>query len=80
MSRLFGMRPFRGISFRISVTSWLVTLLALALYLAVNLPQQKRDLQEALRSKAQGVSSSLQDVTAGAAFSEDYSTVVEHCI
>jgi signal transduction histidine kinase len=73
-------RPFRGISFRITVTSWLVTLLALALYLAVNLPQQKRDLQEALRSKAQGVSSSLQDVTAGAAFSEDYSTVVEHCI
>ena len=46
----------------------------------VNLPQQKKDLLEALKSKAQGVSSSLQDVTAGAAMSEDYSTVVDHCV
>ena len=73
-------RFFHGISFRISTTCWLVTLLALALYVVVNLPQQKKDLLDALRSKAQGLSSSLQDVTAGAALSEDYSTVVEHCV
>ncbi len=73
-------RFFHSISFRFSATCWAVTLMALALYLAVNLPQQKKDLLEALRSKAQGLSSSLQDVTAGAAVSEDYSTVVEHCI
>jgi signal transduction histidine kinase len=59
---------------------WLVTLLTLALYVTVNLPQQKKDLLEALKSKAQGVSSSLQDVTAGAAMSEDYTTVVDHCV
>jgi GAF domain-containing protein/HAMP domain-containing protein len=59
---------------------WLVTLLTLALYVTVNLPQEKRDLLDALKSKAQGVSSSLQDVTAGAAMSEDYSTVVDHCV
>lgn len=69
----------RGISIRISVTCWLVTLLTLALYVGLNLPQQKQDLLDALRSKARGVSSSLQDVTAGAAMSEDYSTVVDHC-
>ncbi len=73
-------RVFRTIGFRISATCWLVTLLTLAIYVAVNLPQQKKDLLEALRSKAQGVSSSLQDVTAGAAMSEDYSTVVDHCV
>jgi signal transduction histidine kinase len=57
-----------------------VTLLTLALYVTLSLPQQKKDLLDALKSKAQGVSSSLQDVTAGAAMSEDYSTVVDHCI
>ncbi|MCC6590674.1 MAG: HAMP domain-containing protein [Bryobacterales bacterium] len=72
-------RLFSGISVRISFTCWLVTLLTLALYAGLNLPQQKQDLLDALRSKARGVSSSLQDVTAGAAMSEDYSTVVDHC-
>ena len=75
--------PFRllkSISVRIFVTCWLVTLLTLGIYVAGNLPQQKRDLLDALRSKAQGVASSLQDVTAGAALSEDYSTVVDHCV
>jgi len=55
-------------------------LLTLALYVTVNLPQQKKDLRDALKSKAQGVSSSVQEVTAGAAMSEDYSTVVDHCV
>jgi len=73
-------RVLRSIGVRISATCWLVTLLTLGLYVFVNLPQQKKDLRDALRSKAQGVSSSLQDVTAGAAMSEDYTTVVDHCV
>jgi two-component system NtrC family sensor kinase len=73
-------RFLRSIGVRISAMCWLVTLLTLALYVTVNLPQEKRDLLDALKSKAQGVSSSLQDVTAGAAMSEDYSTVVDHCV
>lgn len=73
-------RILRSISFRISTMCWLVTLLTLALYVAVNLPQQKKELLDALKSKAQGLSSSLEDVTAGAALSEDYSTVVDHCL
>src|ERR1700690_3602980 len=73
-------RILRSIGFRISATCWLVTLLTLALYVMVNLPQQEKDLRDALKSKAQGVSSSLQEVTAGAAMSEDYSTVVDHCV
>ena len=73
-------RVVSSIGFRVSATCWLVTLLTLALYVTVSLPQQKKDLRDALRSKAQGVSSSLQDITAGAALSADYSTVVDHCI
>jgi two-component system, NtrC family, sensor kinase len=77
---LTPLRFLRSIGVRISATCWLVTLLTLGLYVVVNLPQQKKDLRDALKSKAQGVSSSLQDVTAGAAMSEDYSTVVDHCV
>jgi signal transduction histidine kinase/HAMP domain-containing protein len=73
-------RFLRSIGIRISAMCWLVTLMTLALYVMVNLPQQKKDLLDALESKALGVSSSLQDVTAGAALSEDYSTVVDHCV
>jgi hypothetical protein len=63
-------RILKSIGFRISATCWVVTLVTLALYVGVNQPQQKRDLLDALRSKARGVSSSLQDVTAGAAITE----------
>ena len=81
MTRLFSaFRIPRSIGGRISATCWLVALLTLALYVTANLPQQKKDLLEGLKSQAQGVSSSLQDVTAGAAVSEDYSTVVDHCV
>lgn len=73
-------RLLNSIGVRISATCWLVTLLTLAVYVAANLPQQKQDLLDALQSKARGVSYSLQDITAGAAVSEDYSTVVEHCL
>lgn len=77
---IFPIRLPGKIALRISLLSWLVTLVALAIFAAAIIPQQKKDLLEALESKAQGISSSLQDVTAGAAVSEDYSSVVDQCI
>jgi signal transduction histidine kinase len=82
MRRLFPI-PVRlpgKIALRISLLSWLVTLLTLAIFVTAIIPEQKRDLLEALDSKARGISSSLQEVTAGAAVSEDYSSVVDQCI
>ncbi len=82
MRRLFPI-PARlpgKIALRISLLSWLVTLLTLAIFVTAIIPEQKRDLLEALDSKARGISSSLQEVTAGAAISEDYSSVVDQCI
>jgi signal transduction histidine kinase/heme exporter protein D len=75
-------RPFfaRGIGVRIFILSWLVSILTLAIFVIAIIPEQKRDLQDALTSKARGISSSLQEVTAGAAISEDYSSVVDHCV
>jgi signal transduction histidine kinase len=68
----------RGITLRMTLLAWLVTILTLGIFVAVLIPEQKRDLQDALESKARGVAVSLQSVTAGAAVSEDYSAVVDN--
>jgi GAF domain-containing protein len=81
MGREHGRLNFlRGIAVRIFVLSWLVSILTLAIFVIAIIPEQKRDLEDALSSKALGVSSSLQEVTAGAALSEDYSSLVDHCV
>jgi signal transduction histidine kinase len=69
-----------GIAVRISVLSWLVTIITLLIFVTAIIPEQKRDLQEALFSKARGISFSLQDSMASAAISEDYSSVVDQCL
>jgi signal transduction histidine kinase/HAMP domain-containing protein len=52
----------------------------LTIFVTAIIPQQKRDLLDALDSKARGISSSLREVTAGAAVSEDYTSVVDQCV
>jgi len=69
-----------GIALRITLLSWLVALVTLTIFVTAIIPQQKRDLLDALESKARGISSSLREVTAGAAISEDYSSVVDQCV
>ncbi|MBS1854906.1 MAG: HAMP domain-containing protein [Acidobacteria bacterium] len=68
-----------SLALQVSLVCWLVALLTLSIFVAGIIPEQKKDLQDALFSKARGVASSLQDVTAGAAVSEDYSSVVDQC-
>jgi signal transduction histidine kinase/DNA-binding response OmpR family regulator len=68
-----------GITAKTAMLSWLVTIVTLAIFVAVIIPQQKRTFQENLNSKARGICASLQDVTAGAIVTEDYSSVVDHC-
>ena len=68
-----------GITVKTAMLSWLVTIVTLAIFVAVIIPQQKRTFLENLNSKARGICASLQDVTAGAIVTEDYSSVVDHC-
>jgi signal transduction histidine kinase len=72
-------RPGRGIARRIALLSWLVTIVTLVIFVVAIIPEQKRIYLENLKSKARGISASLQDVTAGAVVTEDYSSVVDHC-
>ena len=67
----------KGITRRITLLGWMVTLVTLAVFVMVILPEQKREFELSLESKARGVAVSIRGVAAGAAVSEDYSAVVD---
>ena len=71
------MRLPKGITLRITLLGWLVTLVTLAVFIMVIIPEQKREFELSLESKARGVAVSIRGVAAGAAVSEDYSAVVD---
>jgi len=68
-----------SVALKLALVSWAVTIVTLLIFVAVIVPDQKRTFQENLTSKARGLSASLHDVIAGAAVTEDYSIVVDHC-
>ena len=74
MTRLI--RP-RGITLRITLLGWAVTLLTLGVFAMIIVPEQKREFGMALESKAQGSVASIKGAASGAAVSEDYSAVVD---
>ena len=71
------MRLPKGITLRITLLGWMVTLVTLAVSIMVIIPEQKREFELSLESKARGVAVSIRGVAAGAAVSEDYSAVVD---
>lgn len=69
-----------GITARTTLLAWTVTLVTLGIFVVIIVPEQKRDLQVGLESKARAVAAALQGEVAGAAVSEDYSSVVDHAM
>src|SRR5271166_3143043 len=69
-----------GITTRTTLLAWTVTLGTLGIFVVIIVPEQKRDLRVGLESKARGVAVALQGEVAGAAVSEDYSSVVDHAM
>jgi signal transduction histidine kinase len=74
------MRLPKGITLRITLLGWMVTLVTLAVFVVVIIPEQKREFELSLESKARGVAVSIRSVAAGAAVSEDYSAVVDQAM
>ena len=72
------LRP--GITRRTTLLAWTVTLATLGIFVSIIIPEQKRDLQAGLESKAGGVAVALQGEVARSAISDDYSAVVEHAL
>lgn len=69
-----------SIGVKIALLSWSVTLLTLLIFVAAIIPEQQRIFLQNLDSKGRGIAVSLQDVAAGALVTQDYSTVVDHCL
>ncbi len=78
--RLEHLRLPKGISRRIALLGWIVTLVTLGVFVTVLVPEQKREFELSLESKARGVAVSIRGVAAGAAVSEDYSAVVDQAM
>jgi two-component system NtrC family sensor kinase len=68
-----------GITLRTALLSWLVTLATVLIFVVAIIPMQKRTYLENMESKARSLAISLHNVAAGAAFNEDFSSVVDHC-
>lgn len=69
-----------GIMLRTTLLSWLVTIVTLIIFISIIIPDQKQAFFDNMVSKAKGVSVSLQDVAASAVITEDYSSVIDHCL
>jgi two-component system, NtrC family, sensor kinase len=69
-----------GITRRIALMSWSVTLLTLLIFAGLVIPQQKRIFQENLESKARGIEVSLHGIAANSVAHEDYSSVIDQCV
>ena len=67
-----------GVAAKTAALSWLVAIVTLVIFSAAIIPQQQRTFRDNLESKARGICASLQEVTAGAIVTEDYSSVVDH--
>ncbi|MDA1316206.1 MAG: ATP-binding protein [Acidobacteria bacterium] len=74
------MRLRKGITLRITLMGWLVTLFTLCVFVLGVIPEQLSDLELSLQSKARGIAASMKAVEAGAAISEDYSVVVKQAM
>jgi two-component system, NtrC family, sensor kinase len=69
-------RSGMGIAIRITLLTWIISMLTLVVFIVVIFPQQKKMFIRQLESKANSISISLQDVAAGAAVNEDYASVI----
>ncbi|MGZ0655583.1 response regulator [Coraliomargarita sp. W4R72] len=69
-----------GIFMATAGLAWGIALIVVLIFAFLIIPGQTRAFQESLRSKAQAISASLNEVISGSVVSEDYSSVVDHCM
>lgn len=65
-----------GITLRMTLFSWIVTLSTLLIFVSLTIPQQKKTFIDNLTSKANSVAVSLHNVAAEAAVNEDFASMV----
>jgi PAS domain S-box-containing protein len=68
------------ILFRTAVLSWGLVIVTLGLFVISNLPYQRKAIIGMMESEANSIVTSIDQVTATAIITEDYGSVVEHCM
>ncbi len=69
-------RHGKSIARRAALLSWFITMITIAIFVLITIPQQKKNFISSLKSKANGVAASMHEVSAGAAVNEDFASVV----
>jgi PAS domain S-box-containing protein len=72
-------RPNR-IVFRIAILASALIIITLGLFVIITIPFQRTMILDAMRSEAKSTVTSIDQVTASAIISEDFGTVIEHCL
>jgi PAS domain S-box-containing protein len=72
--------PVKSISFRLTILSWAMIVVTLAVFTLAMLPLQRMMVRERMTTEARDIITSISQVTASALITEDYSFIVEHCM
>nr|HOP41699.1 HAMP domain-containing protein [Geobacteraceae bacterium] len=72
-------RP-RKIVIRVALISSALILISLGLFIIATIPYQRTAILDAMESEAKSTVTSIDQVTASAIITEDFGTVVEHCL
>jgi two-component system, sensor histidine kinase len=72
--------PRNKIISRTAILSWILVIGTLGIFVLINIPYQKKAIEESMISEARSIAASIDQVTATAIVSEDYGVVVEHCL
>ena len=78
-SRLAGLWPKRILA-RVTLFLSALIIFTLALFVLINMPSQRKAILEAMESEAKSTVVSIAQVTSSAVISEDFATVIEHCL
>ncbi len=70
----------KQIGARVTLIVSLLIIFTLALFVLINLPSQRTAILEAMKSEARSTVVSIAQVTSSAVISEDFATVIEHCL
>ena len=65
---------------KLTLISSVLIVITLGLFVLVNMPYQRTAILEAMQSEARSTVTSIDQVTASAIITEDFGTVVEHCL
>ncbi len=70
----------RRILYRVVIMLSALIVITLGIFVFVNMPYQRKAVLEAMESEARSTVTSISQVTSSSVISEDFATVIEHCM